>query len=261
MAAKTIPQDPALGLVLQNYLFRGLDTAELTKAIDPSELLFEKLYSSRPIYTAYRPSTSLQVLYVIVGGGPVVIRSSPLDRVIAVHYPQSCFGFESLPVGFGPVGRRFPSLVEAYKTTDVLKIPMQAIQHLYEKNEAFRDRYNLLFELREKFEYHLLNCSTYPPQAVAALLRALIYQERELGNQPNEEKIYTFDLSIDIIARASQLNHRTVEQVLKGMEQKGLIDTGRAKDISGDTLHVLDPEGMKEVYSTTRDKVAWWPLK
>ena len=46
---------------------------------------------------------------------------------------------------------------------------------------------------------------------------------------------------IDIIARASQLNHRTVEQVLKGMEQKELIETARAKDLSGDTLHVLDP--------------------
>ena len=151
MPTKAIPQDPVLGLVHQNYLFRGLNAAELAEAIDPSELLFEKLYSSRPIYTAYRPGTSLQVLYVIVGGGPVGIRSSPLDRVIAIHYPQSCFGFESLPVGFGPVGRRFPSLVEAYKTTDVLKIPVQTIQYLYENNEAFRDRYNLLFELREKF--------------------------------------------------------------------------------------------------------------
>jgi hypothetical protein len=261
MPAKTIPKNPTLDLVHQNYLFRGLDATELAEALDPAELVSEKLYSNRPIYTAYRPGVSLQFLYVIVGGGPVVVRSSPLDRVIAIHYPQSCFGFESLSFGFGPVGRRFPSLVEAYKTTDVLKIPAQSIQTLYENNETFRDRYNLLFELREKFEYHLLNCSTYPPQAVAALLRSLIYQERELGNQPSAEKVYTFDLSIDIIARASQLNHRTVEQVLKGMEQKGLIETGRAKDLSGDTLHVLDPEGMKEVYSTTRDKVAWWPLK
>jgi hypothetical protein len=261
MPAKTTKKDQALGLLRQNCLFRHLEAAELAQAIDPSELVFEKLYSNRPIYTAYRPGVSLQCLYVIVGGGPVLVRSSPLDRIIAIHYPQSCFGFESLPFGFGPASRRFPSLVEAYKTTDVLKVPVQKIQNLYEKNEVFRDRYNLLFELREKFEYHLLNCSTYPPQAVAALLRSLIYQERELGNQPNEAKIYTFDLSIDIIARASQLNHRTVEQVLKGMEQNGLIETGRVKDMSGDNLQVLDPEGMKEVYSTTRDKVSWWPLK
>jgi len=118
-----------------------------------------------------------------------------------------------------------------------------------------------LFELREKFQYHLLNCSTYPPQAVAALFRALIYQERELGNQPNEKGVYTFDLPVDIIAHASQLNHRTVEQVLKGLEQNHLIETARSSDLSGDTIRVLSPEGMKEVYSTTRDKVSWWPLK
>jgi DNA-binding MarR family transcriptional regulator len=118
-----------------------------------------------------------------------------------------------------------------------------------------------LFELREKFQYHLLNCSTYPPQAVAALIRALIYQERMLGNQPGKDQIFSFDLPVDIIAHACQLNHRTVEQVLKGMEQNGLIEKARATDLSGDMIHVLDADGMKEVYSTTRDKVSWWPLK
>lgn len=250
-----------MGLVQQNYLFRGLNTAELTRAFGSAELVTEKLYSNRPIYTAYRPGFAIEFLYLIVGGGPVIFRSSPLDRVVAIHYPASCFGTESLPFGCGPVSRRFPTLVEAYKTTDVIKIPAQSLQRLYEESESFRNRYNLLFELRAKFEYHLLNCSTYPPQAVAALLRSLIYQERELGNQPDAAKVYAFDLSIDIIARVSQLNHRTVEQVLKGMEQNGLIETGRSKDQTGDILRVLDPEGMKEVYSTTRDKVSWWPLK
>jgi hypothetical protein len=201
------------------------------------------------------------VLYLINVGGPVIVRSSPLDRIIAIHYPGSCFGADSLPLGFGPISHGFPSLIEAYKTTDVLKVPLAVVRQLYEADTEFRDRYNLLFELREKFQYHLLNCSTYPPQAVAALLRALIYQERELGNQPDAQGIYNFDLPIDIIAHASQLNHRTVEQVLKGMEQNHLIATARSGDLAGDMIRVLNAEGMKEVYSTTRDKVSWWPLK
>jgi hypothetical protein len=143
-------------------------------------------------------------------------------------------------------------LVEAYKTTDVFKIPLASVQALYQESEEFRDRYHLLFELRAKFEYHLLNCSTHPPQAVAALLRALIYQERSLGNQPQADGTF---------ARASQLNHRTVEQVLKGMRQVKLIDTAKSTDPSSDTIRVLDPEGLKEVYGATRDKVSWWPLR
>jgi hypothetical protein len=252
-------------LVLQNYLFQGFSPTELAEALDLSSLSTEKLYSSRPVYTAYRPGGALEFLYLIVEGGPVVVRSSPLDCIIAIHYPGGCFGFGSLPIGFGKISLGFPSLVEAYKTTDVIKIPVKAVQRLYETQERFRDRYNTLFELHEKFQYHLLNCSTYPPQAVAALLRGLIYQERELGNQPSESDgskgIYTFDLPIDIIARVSQLNHRTVEQVLKGMEQNQLIETARPNDLSSDTIRVLNAEGMKEVYSTTRGKVQWWPLK
>jgi hypothetical protein len=92
---------------------------------------------------------------------------------------------------------------------------------------------------------------------VAALLRALIYQERELGSQPDAENIYTFDLSVDVIARACQLNQRTVEQVLKGLQTVGLI----ASESTGDLIRVLDAEGLKEVYSATRDKVNWWPLR
>lgn len=248
-------------IVLQNTLFQGLSAADLAKVLDGSALETEKLYSNRPIYTAYRPGVSLEFLYLIVSGGPVVVRSSPLDRVIAIHYPGGCFGFGSLPIGFGKINQGFPSLVEAYKTTDVLKIPVEAVQRLYETREDFRDRYNLLFELHEKFQYHLLNCGAYPPQAVAALFRGLIYQERDLGNQPDASGVYTFDLPIDIIARTSQLNHRTVEQVLKGMEQNQMIETAHASDRSGDTIRVLNAEAMKEVYSTTRGKVHWWPLK
>jgi hypothetical protein len=248
-------------LVLQNYLFQGFSRDELAEALDLSALSTEKLYSSRPVYTAYRPGSALEFLYLIAEGGPVVVRSSPLDCIIALHYPGGCFGFSSLPIGFGKISLGFPSSVEAYKTTDVVKIPLEAVQRLYETQEHFRDRYNTLFELHEKFQYHLLNCSTYPPQAVATLFRGLIYQERELGSQPNEAGTYTFDLPIDIIARVSQLNHRTVEQVLKGMEQNHLIETARSTDLSSDTIRVLNAEGMKEVYSTTRGKVQWWPLK
>jgi hypothetical protein len=139
----------------------------------------------------------------------------------------------------------------------VVKIPLAAIERIYEDSEIFRDRYRLIFELRQKFEYHLLNCSSYPPQAVASLLRGLIYQERELGNQPDKDKVYTFDLPVDVIARACQLNQRTVEQVLKGMQQVNLIEI----DGNSDAIRVLDPEALKEVYSATRDKVNWWPLR
>ena len=167
----------------------------------------------------------------------------------------------NLDFSHGQVYRGFPSLVEAYKTTDVVKIPQKIIRDLHRNSAEFQQRYSLLFELREKFQYHLLNCSTYPPQAVAALLRALIYQERALGNQPEADGIFCFDLPVDIIARACQLNHRTVEQVLKGMIQVGLLQKNSRPEISGDRIEVCDPEGLKEVYGATRDKVAWWPLR
>lgn len=248
-------------LIQTNYLFRGMDRSTLANYLLPSSFGVEKLYSNRPIYTAFRPRTFLNHLYLIAHGGPVVIRSAPLDRIIGMTYPGACFGMRNLPVGYGLICKAFPSLVEAYKTTDVIKINLEAVQKLYAENEEFQQRYNLLFELRQKFEYHLLNCSTYPPQAVAALLRALIYQERELGNQPNSEGTYTFDLPIDVIARASQLNHRTVEQVIKGMQKVGLLAPASHKDPSDDTISVIDSEGLKEVYSATRDKVSWWPLR
>ncbi|BAW95941.1 hypothetical protein NIES970_08600 [[Synechococcus] sp. NIES-970] len=257
------PQIPEIitELTENNFFFRGLDPVELQNWLDPETLATEKLYSSRPIYTAFRPNQNLEFLYVLLAGGPVIVRSTPLDRILAITYMGSCFGMRNLPIAFGQASRSFPSLVEAYKTTDVLKIPAIAVQKLYENNEIFRDRYNQSFELREKFHYHLLNCSTYPPQAVASLLRALIYQERSLLNQPQADGVFVFDLPIDIIAHACQLNHRTVEQVLKGMTKVGLISTGKSAEGQGDLIHVLSPEGLKEVYSATRDKVAWWPLK
>lgn len=248
-------------LTQQCFLFRGLDTQELAEQLNPASCVLEKLYASRPIYTAHLPDTPLDDLYVILGGGPVIVRSAPLDRVIALIYVGGCFGMLNLNVSYGRIYHGFPSLVEAYKTTDVIKIPQAAIQALYQSSSDFQVRYTLLFELREKFRYHLLNCSTYPPQAVAALLRALIYQERSLGNQPSKDGVFSFDLPIDIIARACQLNHRTVEQVLKGMTKAGLLKASTKSEATTDLVRVCDPEGMKAVYGATRDKVTWWPLR
>lgn len=255
------PKNNALAQLIQNsFLFRGLDEAWLSEHLSPEQLIPEKLFSNRPVYTAFLPNQFLDVLYVIVGEGLVITRSTPLDRIIAIHYPGTCFGMQSLPFSYGLASRSFPCLVEAYKTTTVIKLPLATVQNIYEDSDVFRDRYRLLFELDTKFQYHLLNGSTYPPQAVAALLRALIYQERELGNQPLSKDVYVFDLPVDVIARACQLNQRTVEQVLKGMQQVGLLEATKSTD-SGDILRVVSPEGLKEVYSATRDKVTWWPLK
>lgn len=248
-------------LTERSFLFRAMEHDQLLQLLDPDQLVHEKLYSNRPIYTAFRPNSWLDFLYVIVDGGPVIMRSTPLDRVVAIHYPGGCFGVRSLPVGFGLVAHGFPSLVEAYKTTDVIKVPLDAVRVLYEKHPAFRQRYELLFELREKFQYHLLNCSTYPPQAVASLLRALIYQERSLGYHSKEQQEYSLNLPVDLISRACQLNHRTVEQVLKGMTRAGFLTPAQGTDHSDDEICITDPEGLKEVYGATRDKVSWWPLK
>jgi hypothetical protein len=248
-------------LAESNSLFRGLEEAWLSEFLSPEDAKIEKLFSNRPVYTAFLPDEGIDGLYAILDEGLVITRSAPLDRIIAISYPGSCFGMSSLPFSYGLVNRGFPSLVEAYKTTHTLKIPLSAVQEMYANSETFRDRYALLFELRAKFQYHLLNCSSYPPQAVASLLRALIYQERELGSQPNEQGVYVFDLPVDAIARACQLNQRTVEQVLKGMQQVGLLEAARGSETSGDLVCVIDPEGLKEVYSATRDKVSWWPLR
>ena len=247
-------------LIKHNFLFRELDADWLMPKLTSCQWILEKLYSNRPIYTAFRPNTSLDYLYLILEGGPIITRSTPLDRIISIAYGGSCFGMNNLDLGYGKVSRAFPSLVEAYKTTEIIKMPVADLAGLYAESESFRDRYNFFFELQEKFQYHLLNCSSYPPQAVAALLRALVYQEKALGNQPNSKEVYEFDLSIDIIARACQLNHRTVEQVLKGMTKIGLLKQKSAKQSNSDLICIINPEGLKEVYSATRDKVSWWPL-
>lgn len=121
MPAKQTEKDVTKTLIQQNCLFQDFAIAELTQSLDVSELVAEKIYSNRPIYTAYRPSVSIPFLYLIMGGGPVILRSSPLDRIIAIRYAGGCFGAESLPIRVGPISRGFPSLVEAYKTTDVLR--------------------------------------------------------------------------------------------------------------------------------------------
>ena len=248
-------------LATHSFLFREMELSWLSDRLKLASLVQEKLYSSRPIFTAFQPDTFLDYLYVVVSGGPVVMRSTPLDRIIAITYEGSAFGMRNVSIGSVPSIRAFPSLVEAYKTTDVVKIPVETVQQLYDESTLFRDRYNLLFELREKFQYHLLNCSTYPPQAVAALLRALIYQERSLQNQPQPDGSFMFDLPVDIVAHACQLNHRTVEQVIKGMTREKILTATRAAEAQGDWLTIMKPEELKEVYSSTRDKVAWWPLK
>jgi hypothetical protein len=253
-----LPQpESAANLIQRNFLFKNLDSALLTKYLDYQQLVVEKLYSSRPIYTAFKPDSSLEHLYVIVDGGPIVVRSTPLDRIIAITYNNSCFGMQNLALSYGKFSRAFPSLVEAYKTTDIIKIPLETIRLIHEESAVFRQRYGMMFELQAKFQYHLLNCSTYPPQAVAALLRALIYQERELGNQPQGEA-FVFDLPIEVIAKACQLNNRTVEQVLKGLTKAGMLKSHKTQD---DLVTVIDPEELKVVYGATRDKVSWWPLK
>jgi hypothetical protein len=254
-------EDLCTTLVTRSFLFRGMSAIALQDQWGDVALQAEKLYSNRPVFTAFRPGESIDWLYVVIDGGPVILRSSPLDRIIAITYPGGCFGMRSLPFSYGEIFKAFPSQVEAYKTTDVIKVPLAAIVRLYEADAEFRDRYHLLFELREKFQYHLLNCSAYPPQAVATLLRGLIYQERALIMQPQETGAYVFDLPVDVISRSCQLNHRTVEQVLKGMQQVGLTQPITEGNPSGDLIQVVDPEGMKEVYSATRDKVAWWPLR
>jgi hypothetical protein len=246
-------------LSAHNFLFKDLDCSLLAKYFTPEQLIAEKLYSSRPIYTAFGNNASLEYLYAIVQGGPVIVRSTPLDRIIEITYANSCFGMRNMALSFGNVSRTFPSLVEAYKTADVVKIPLEAVKTIHQECEIFRQRYGLMFELQEKFQYHLLNCSTYPPQAVAALLRALVYQERELGNQPQKDGTFLFDLPIEMIAKSCQLNHRTVEQVIKGMIKVGILKP--QKGSHSDLIQVINPEELKEVYGATRDKVSWWPLK
>ncbi|MGB5710567.1 MAG: Crp/Fnr family transcriptional regulator, partial [Waterburya sp.] len=70
-------------LIQDNFLFKDLDPALIAQYISLEELVTEKLYSSRPIYTAFRTDTALEHLYVVTSGGPIIVRSTPLDRIIA----------------------------------------------------------------------------------------------------------------------------------------------------------------------------------
>ena len=119
---QNVVSDPITTLLQNNFLFAPLGQAELEGYLQDNPIAREKLYSNRPIYTAFRPDDWLEYLYIIIDGGPVIMRSTPLDRVIGITYPGGCFGHSSSPVGFGTAARAFPSLVEAYKTTDVTSL-------------------------------------------------------------------------------------------------------------------------------------------
>ena len=130
MAAKKSEPSLAERLIKYNYLFRELDTDWLANYL-PKDLTMDKLYSNRPVYTAFRPNVSGDVLYLILESGFVITRSTPLNRLISITYPGGCFGMRNLPFSYGRVGRAFPSLVEAYKTTDVIKFPLETLQAIY----------------------------------------------------------------------------------------------------------------------------------
>lgn len=144
-------------LTKNNFLFRGMTATELGDYLSDANCPLEKLYASRPIYTAYLPDEPTDYLYALVKGGPVMVRSAPLDRAIALTYPGSCFGILDLDLEEMRVARGFPSLVEAYKTTDAVKIPRLAVQAIYRDSAEFRDRYSLLLELKEKFQLSLIH--------------------------------------------------------------------------------------------------------
>ncbi|MEO0836172.1 MAG: hypothetical protein AAFY16_09335 [Cyanobacteria bacterium J06642_3] len=92
-------------LIHHNFLFKDLDSELIAKYINPEELIGEKLYSSRPVYTAFGTDTALEHLYLVVSGGPIVVRSTPLDRIIAITYSNSCFGMQNLALSYGNYSR------------------------------------------------------------------------------------------------------------------------------------------------------------
>ncbi len=61
--------DPVESLAKNNFLFKGIDLPWLAQYLNSERLILEKLYSSRPIFTAFRPDTSLEYLYAVVDGG------------------------------------------------------------------------------------------------------------------------------------------------------------------------------------------------
>lgn len=64
-------------LTNKSFLFHGLDQDSLLRNLDPDVLTSEKLYSNRPVFTAFRPNTWQEYLYIVVDGGPVIMRSTP----------------------------------------------------------------------------------------------------------------------------------------------------------------------------------------
>ncbi len=246
----------------QTFLFQGL-APELKVAHITEGLTFQKLYPNRPIFMSHQQDESIDTLYLVYSGGPVIARSAPLDRVISLIYPGGSLGEQDLPFSHAPAWTAFPTLFEPYKSTTVLKIPLSLLLKLYQEIPIFKARYDDIFRLRCQFNYHLLNIGPYPPQAVAAFLRAVIYQERFLGFQPlidpkTGHEFYQFDLPSDLISRACQLNQRTVEQVIEGMRAQKLLAEEQDEE---DLITVINPEGLKEVYAATRHKLSWWPLR
>ncbi|WP_218080202.1 cyclic nucleotide-binding domain-containing protein [Anthocerotibacter panamensis] len=246
----------------RTFLFRDQPVERLAQYFSEESLTLQKLYPNRPIFMSHQPEEDLDTLYIVYAGGPVIARSAPLDRVICLIYEGGSFGEQDLPFSYGPAWTAFPTLFEPYKSTTVLKIALTALMQMYREVPQFQARYEEVFRLRCQFNYHLLNIGPYPPQAVAALLRAVIYQERFLGFQPHSahgQEYYELDLPSDLISRACQLNQRTVEQVLEGMRAQKLLAPPQLDD--SDLIRVIDPEALKEVYGATRHKVSWWPLR
>ena len=71
MAKKSPALSPSLPekLVLENYLFRDIDAQWLADYLPADRLKIEKLFSNRPIYTAFLPDQTLDTLYVILEEG------------------------------------------------------------------------------------------------------------------------------------------------------------------------------------------------
>lgn len=68
--AKRSPESGVLQLLVKgNCLFRGLEVSLLATYLEPEQIVSEKLYASRPVYTAFRPDRYLEHLYAIVAGG------------------------------------------------------------------------------------------------------------------------------------------------------------------------------------------------
>ncbi len=249
-------------LCQQTYLFRDLSESLVAQYLPEHDLTVQKLYPNRPIFMSHQPDETIDTLYLVLTGGPVIARSAPLDRVISLTYQGGSFGEQDLPFSYAPAWTAFPTLFEPYKSTTVLRIPLVNLIAFYQNVPEFQKRYDDVFRLRCQFNYHLLNIGPYPPQAVAGLLRAIIYQERFLGFQPYIEKsgqeYYDLDLPSDLISRACQLNQRTVEQVLEGLRMQKIITEVPADE---DIIRVINPEALKEIYGSTRHKLSWWPLR